>query len=76
MRLNRKQSIIFSVFYFVFTLILRFVLEPYLLGYYWISIGIGLYFILLFWLLYHKKFLNFHAEADANEGKTAKSRNR
>jgi len=59
MRLNKKQSVIFTAIYAFLTLGMRFFLEPYLAGYYLISIGIGLYFILLFWVLLHKKFLNF-----------------
>lgn len=58
-RLNRIQSIIFTVIYLAVTLLLRLFLEPYLMGYYFISIGIGLYFILLLWVLWHKKVLNF-----------------
>lgn len=58
-RMNRKQSIIFTVIYLALTLAVRFILEPYLLGYYLISVGIGLYFILILWALWHKKVLNF-----------------
>ncbi|KAA3619515.1 MAG: hypothetical protein DWQ05_01980 [Calditrichaeota bacterium] len=57
--MNRKQSIIFTVIYLALTLAVRFILEPYLLGYYLISVGIGLYFILILWALWHKKVLNF-----------------
>jgi len=62
MRLNKKQSVIFTVIYVALTLILRFFIEPYLAGHYLISIGIGLYFVLLYWLLLNKKFLNFREE--------------
>lgn len=62
MRLNKKQSVIFTVFYVFVTLIVRFYIEPYLAGHYLISIGIGLYFVLLYWVLLHKKFLNFREE--------------
>lgn len=58
-RMNRTQSIVFTAIYLGITLAIRFVLEPYLLGYYLISVGIGLYFILLLWVLWHKKILNF-----------------
>jgi len=57
--MNRTQSIVFTVCYLAITLAIRFILEPYLLGYYLISVGIGLYFILLIWVLWHKKILNF-----------------
>jgi Flp pilus assembly protein TadB len=66
MKLNRNQSIVFTVVYFVITLLLRFMIEPYLMGYYWISIGIGLYFILLYWVLYQKQFLNFKEDVPEN----------
>ena len=62
LRLNKKQSVVFTVFYVFVTMVLRFLLEPYLAGYYLISIGIGLYFVLLYWVLLHKKILNFHEE--------------
>lgn len=61
-RLNKKQSVIFTVFYVFVTMVVRFLIEPYLVGYYLISIGIGLYFVLLYWVLLHKKFLNFREE--------------
>ncbi len=59
LRLNRTQSIIFTVCYIAITLAIRFILEPFLLGYYLISVGIGLYFILLLWVLWYKKIINF-----------------
>ena len=62
LRLNKKQSVVFTVIYVLITLLLRFYIEPYLAGYYLISIGIGLYFILFYWVLLHKKFLNFREE--------------
>ncbi|MCB9057035.1 MAG: hypothetical protein H6627_00595 [Calditrichae bacterium] len=62
LRLNKKQSVVFTVFYVFVTMVLRFLLEPYLAGYYLISIGIGLYFVLLYWVLLHKKILNFREE--------------
>lgn len=67
MRLNKKQSVIFTVVFFVITILGRFYIEPYLGGRYWISIGIGLYFILVFWLLVKKKVLNFRDETEAGE---------
>ncbi len=65
MRLNKKQSVIFTAIYAFITLSLRFYIEPYLVGHYLISIGIGLYFILLYWVLLHKKFLNFREERES-----------
>jgi hypothetical protein len=42
------------------------------MGRYWISIGIGLYFVLIYWLLVHKKILNFQDKAETGEAeKTA-----
>lgn len=67
MRLNRKYSIIFTMVYFTLTLLGRFYVEPYLAGHYWISIGIGVYFLLVFWVLVKKKFLNFAIPGEENE---------
>lgn len=67
MRLNKKQSVIFTVVFFVVTMLGRFYIEPYLAGQYWISIAIGLYFVLIYWLLIKKKFLNFRDEGDSEE---------
>ena len=58
-RLNKKQSVIFTAIYVFVTLALRFYIEDYLLGHYFISIGIGLYFVLLYWILLNRKILNF-----------------
>ncbi|HQU71432.1 MAG TPA: hypothetical protein PKV71_04015 [Calditrichia bacterium] len=62
LRLNRKKSIVFTVVYILITLLARFMIEPYLMGNMWISIGIGLYFVLVWWVFYHKKILNFDEE--------------
>jgi len=69
MHLNKKQSVVFTVVFFAVTILGRFYIEPYLAGRYWISIGIGLYFVLVFWLLVKKKFLNFRDESEAGETK-------
>ena len=67
LRLTRNQSIIFTIFYVVATLALRFYIEPYLLGNFWISIGIGLYFVITYWILLHKKVLNFAIPGEEDE---------
>ena len=58
-RLNRRQSITFTVVYILVTLVIRFAVEPYLMGNWWISIAIGLYFVVVYWALYKKGILRF-----------------
>jgi hypothetical protein len=70
-RLNRKQSLIFTSIYVLITLGGRFYLEEFLQGYYLISIGIGLYFVLLYWALWKKKFINFDDENTTEESGNA-----
>ena len=73
LRLGKRGSVIFTVVYFVVTLLGRFYIEPYLMGHYWISIFIGLYFVALYWVLIKKKFLNFREESDTAEVATEKT---
>ncbi|KAA3612482.1 MAG: hypothetical protein D8M58_20165 [Calditrichaeota bacterium] len=68
MKLNKKQSAIFTAIYVLITLGFRFYIEPLLGGHYLISIGIGLYFILLYWVLLKKRFLNFQNGNAATPG--------
>jgi hypothetical protein len=58
LRLGRKASDIFVVFYIAATLLLRFFIEPQLQGRYLISIAMGAFALLFLWALAKTKFLN------------------
>lgn len=58
LQLGKKTSDFVVVLYVLATLLVRFWLEPYINGHYWVSILIGLYGLLLLWALVKSKFLN------------------
>lgn len=63
-RLNRKQSIIFTAIYGLITLFWRFSIELQLQGRYMLSLAIGLFFVIIYWILWKKKIVNFDRPQD------------
>ncbi len=72
-RMNRKQSIVFTAVYGGITLFWRFMIEPQLMGHYAISIGIGLFFVLVYYLLWKNKIVNFDHENHSEKGSGAET---
>jgi predicted phage tail protein len=61
-QLNRRQSIIFLVVYGAVTMAVRFYIEPFLAGNFWLSTGIGLVLLGVIFLLIKTGVLNFSDE--------------